>query len=601
MAIDPATHAAQRAAEVTALVDQRLRQGDALSGFDTVAAARAAGVDSERLRYQHVRALAMLGDIDKALALYRELGLGDAQDVDCLALGGRLWKDKAFERGGAARVADLEQAASAYARAFAASRDMFPGINAASVHAMLGRREEAQQLARTVLADPGVAAASDYWHAATALEAALLLNDRARAAGLGSRARALARNRPADRAITMRQMRRLQQCGAVDTALADDLIAALRPDPVAVYCGRMFRAGGEGESAAAAAIAAELDARPVSALFGALACGADILFAEAALARGIDLTVVQPFCEGDFIAQSVTSGGDGWLPRYRACRAGAGRVVVASEARYISDHCQFMLGSDTMMGLARLRARELDCDAVQLALIDPPAAARAGSTVAGTNQDMAAWAALGGATRMIVVPGLDRRLNFPPAPGIPDGVDRGLYSILFGDYAGFSSLGEVEIPRFAALAMGRIGDLLRRYDADVLYRNTWGDAVHAVVSKPLIAARIALELQDQLADLPQQLGMDAATAGMRIGLHFGPIFISEDPVVGGSKWFGLEVTRTARVEPITPTGHVYCTEPFAAMLALDPDNDLLCRYVGTVDLAKGYGQLGLNRLSPASA
>ncbi len=53
------------------------------------------------------------------------------------------------------------------------------------------------------------------------------------------------------------------------------------------------------------------------------------------------------------------------------------------------------------------------------------------------------------------------------------------------------------------------------------------------------------------------------------------------------------MNRTARIEPVTPEGHVYVTEPFAASIALETDTPFICEYVGHVPAAKGYGDLAM--------
>lgn len=585
-------------AAVEAEVAHRLGQGDALSAFDCAAAARRDGIDSPRLRYQMVRALAASGDSLGAMHLYEQLDLAAEGDVDSLALAGRIWKDEAFDHDGAERAFFLRKSAAAYDHAFQASGADFPAINAASLYAMLGERERAAALAGPIAAN---AAVDNYWDRATLVEALLLLGRREEAIFHARAAREGTATRAGDRASTCRQIARLAASGAIASEDAHTITSLLRPAPVGVYCGRMFRDGGEGETNAAAAINAALDAQPLSALIGPLACGADILFAEAALARGIDLTIILPFAEGDFIAQSVLSGGEGWLPRYRRCRDEAAMVHFASNAGYVSDDCQFILGSHTAMGLAKLRARELETSAIQLAVVDPAIAARSGAEIAGTNADIALWQRHGGETRTIPVGNLDRRLDFPPAPKPPEGTRRGLYAILFADFAGFSKLGEAELPIFAIEVMGGIGRILDGFGDAVLFRNTWGDAVYAVIDNPATAARIALAMQEQLNVLPPGLGLDGHRAGMRTGIHFGPIYRGADPVVGNELWYGTEVTRTARIEPVTLVGQVYCTQPLAAMLALENARDFDCDYVGKVGLAKNYGELALYRLSRRSA
>ncbi len=69
-----------------------------------------------------------------------------------------------------------------------------------------------------------------------------------------------------------------------------------------------------------------------------------------------------------------------------------------------------------------------------------------------------------------------------------------------------------------------------------------------------------------------------------------------DPVVDRLDFTGSHVSRTARIEPITPPGEVYVSEPFAADLVLADRRDLTCDYVGHMPMAKGYGRLRMYRL-----
>jgi hypothetical protein len=77
-----------------------------------------------------------------------------------------------------------------------------------------------------------------------------------------------------------------------------------------------------------------------------------------------------------------------------------------------------------------------------------------------------------------------------------------------------------------------------------------------------------------------------------------PVFETTDPVQGVTNYFGAHVSRTARIEPVTPPGEVYVTEQFAARLALEPAG-FGCDYVGQVPAAKGYGTM--RHVPPARA
>ena len=366
--------------------------------------------------------------------------------------------------------------------------------------------------------------------------------------------------------------------------------------PVIVYCGHMFEASGAEEPALAARVAAALAELDPSDGFGPLACGGDILIAEALLAGGARLHVVLPFAEDDFVAQSVLCGGEAWLPRYRRCREAASSLHFATPGAYVGDDNQFAYGTRLAMGLAALGACDTGGEAVQVAIIDRQAKSFSASGLAGTAADTAVWERLGKRTVEIAPGPVARALRFPPPlPPVHD-ASREIRSILFADYKGFSALGERELPLFMREVMGRIGQALDDFGAHVEFRNTWGDALYAIVDTPTIAGQVALALQERLAGLPTALTPPGTVAGMRIGLHYGPIYRATDRVTRAPLWYGGEVNRTARIEPVTPVGGVYCTETFAAALLLEGSD---CRFVsvGRTALAKDFGETELYRLT----
>jgi len=61
------------------------------------------------------------------------------------------------------------------------------------------------------------------------------------------------------------------------------------------------------------------------------ACGSDILFAEAALERGVPLRIYLPFDEGQFIERSVNFANSDWPERYRAVVAHSQLFIATRE------------------------------------------------------------------------------------------------------------------------------------------------------------------------------------------------------------------------------------------------------------------------------
>jgi class 3 adenylate cyclase len=170
-------------------------------------------------------------------------------------------------------------------------------------------------------------------------------------------------------------------------------------------------------------------------------------------------------------------------------------------------------------------------------------------------------------------------------------------ALLFADVKGFSKLTDEQLPGFAGAVLGRFAEVLDRHADVVEHRNTWGDAIYVVVRDVTRAAACALELQETMqqielsrAGLPEHLAL-------RLGAHVGPVFPIRDPVLGTAGFMGSHVSRTARIEPVTPPGEVYVTEPFAAGLALNRTGDVASGYVGHLPAAKEYGRLRMYRLS----
>src|SRR5205085_6091036 len=101
----------------------------------------------------------------------------------------------------------------------------------------------------------------------------------------------------------------------------------------------------------------------------------------------------------------------------------------------------------------------------------------------------------------------------------------------------------------------------------------------------------AMALQGAMAAVPLETAGLPTTLALRLGGHFGPVYRARDPILKAENYFGAHVSRAARIEPVTPEGSVYVTEPFAAMLALDATREFECDYVGHQPAAKHYGEL----------
>ena len=145
------------------------------------------------------------------------------------------------------------------------------------------------------------------------------------------------------------------------------------------------------------------DLGPVSG-HGSLAGGADVLWAEALVDRGVPLHVVLPFDLEPFLDASVAPSGPGWVPRARALVARAASVTVATPGPFRDDG-QYALATERYQGRAIAEADDLGVPPVFAVVWDGSAA----SGAAGTGADVARWCAIEG--EPVVVAPVGRRVR----------------------------------------------------------------------------------------------------------------------------------------------------------------------------------------------
>ncbi len=569
-------------------------KGNLLLAYDLARVAIDKGDTSAELRHLLVLTLARMGDGQQAMELYEEYGLHSSANAHHRSIAARILKDAALAMpDGDDRDEALSSAYRAYAKIYEDSGDAYPGINAASLALISGRKKQAQALASSIIALREISNPKDYYDAATLAEA-LLINERVdeAAAALYMASRLPDANSGA-KSSTNRQLALLARILGLDADRENAVLAPISPPTVVHYCGHMFLEDAATEATLRNRIDDFLNKQNGDFAYGSLAAGADILVAEAMLARGGELHLTLPFLKEDFIEQSVIPAGEGWLGRFEHCLEAATSVHFATEMNYVGDPAQFGYASKVAMGMATLRADYLGTSPQQLALWDGVAV----DGPAGTGADVKAWGSYGGATTVITPDTVDRNLSWPEQPDVDD-LTRGLAAFLFTDFPGFSKLAEAALPAFWQGVMGRMGAVLDNYPDQVLAKNSWGDAVLAITLDAPVAAEISLALQETLQDFDYGLLGLSESSGMRIGVHYGPAYQTKDLITGKTTFYGTEVSRAARIEPVTPPGAVFVTEPFAAILILEASDRFKCRYVGNVEFAKGYGTYPIYRLMP---
>jgi class 3 adenylate cyclase len=172
--------------------------------------------------------------------------------------------------------------------------------------------------------------------------------------------------------------------------------------------------------------------------------------------------------------------------------------------------------------------------------------------------------------------------------------------MLFADCVGFSKLQEEDTPSFFVNFLGQIAGIIKQVNHPPVFANTWGDGLFLVFEEVDHAAEFALCLREMVTATDwNQFGLPAETS-IRIGMHTGPVYSAEDPIIRKNNYFGTHVNIAARIEPVTTPGSVYLTEKSASMLAVSANRNFTCDYLGMTDLAKKYGSESLYRLRRVS-
>jgi hypothetical protein len=598
------------------------RQGELFRAYDLARQALEKFPDDVPLSYRAVLCLASTGATAQAFGLLDKLKLdrraeaaiSEPMGLQIATLRPRLMKDAALAASGEKRVALLTSAAEAYAAVYREAKAAghaeayYPGINGATLRLLAGDEAAAMALARDVIAelDNHAPERKEYYEVATEVEAQLILGDvavaREGARGLRAQMRRETQTDYRGWAGTVRQLRLVVEAKGLVEAWGD----ALAPPRVIHYGGHIIAPPGkpgrfpaDQETAVKEAIENLLAEDDVGFGYGSLAAGADILFAEALLARGARLHLVMPFDRDEFVEVSVRSAGEGWVERFEKCYHAAetmagGAVHFATEDRYLDDDYLFGYCSQLAMGLALLRARHMSASVEQIVVWDGEPSAGP----AGTAADIAIWQHAGLPRKVIPVGN-----GFQPAvspPATPRGIKRQPHAMLFGDVHGFSKLRDDQIPPFIDRVLGCFARVVDRHRVDIRLANTWGDGLFLVFDDAGKAAGCALELQEVVGELDMVAHGLPADMGLRIGLHLGPAYSAPDPVLGKENFFGVHVSRAARIEPVTPEGSVYVTETMAAVLALHNSTEYDCELVGSTEAAKHYGALRMFLLRRAA-
>ena len=561
------------------------RAGYYFMAFDGAIAALKDYPDDVALKHTAVLCLLRGGALEAAETLFNDFDLGGETHEDILALSGRLVKGHIEERRGPVSFELYTKAALLYEKTYERTRGGYSGVNAASLWYMAGDKARAEKIATAILQDDTGAdkdiEQSEYYRYATRAECLFILGEEEGAAAALKKALQVDPENYGARASTIRQFKMLG--GGEVPACA----APLSVPNCLHYTGHLFHVGPprternlsvKETDDLANKIKNMVAEESIGSGFGALAAGADILFAEALLDYGADLHLVLPVPVDDFKRLSVSPMGEFWEPRFDAALARAKSVRIILDDPGDFDALDLKMGSLIAMGLTRLTAKRLCTQPIQFSVMDKQSAS---VSLTGTRQDIKLWHEAGGVTKNIDWP--HPRQAKPHAP-LPTSDRRIFRAMLFTDLKGYGRLPERALPDIVSEIFQPMAERCQSLDEPPLQIKSWGDGLFLVFETPVAAARASFDIMSCFKDSVSQVtGLNGGDLSLRIGIHFGPVWERVDPFTQTPNLYGRHVTTAARLEALAVPGSICVSENFAAMLAMhkeDTANNFSCDYVG---------------------
>ncbi len=486
--------------------------------------------------------------VAQELLAKKESVLADA--LEAKSLLARTFKDL-WKSSGETRY--LEQSFDLYHLDYTTTKGdrTFPGVNAASMAFFLGRKAEAQQIARDVLAllraKPDTA---NYWDGVTIAEC-LLVAGEIDAAGAAYALAAGGGIAHAHLSTTRAQARLLlRQHGRAES----DFDPCFPLPSVIAFTGHRLDAPDRATPRFPESFAPEIKERireviaETKAGFGyaAAANGADILFLECLQEAGLETYIHLPLPEEEFIRASVVhAASPGWVERFRKVTAHATEYTCAAHVGALA----FDYGNRLLLGAASQRARQLGSELRLLAVWD----GHRGDGGGGTADYIDLARAAGCEVAVIDLPGAAT-----PAAVKPSVKDTGheILSILTLSLA----------PDDAAER--RLAELLGTSAA--MHREISGTQVRLFFRTPAAAAltarAIARDLRAQLSGA--------------LGLHTGPVRLSTHALTSAPVIRGEHAALSDDLAALEPAGIIYASSAFAALLGLDPQTETRCEFLG---------------------
>jgi tetratricopeptide (TPR) repeat protein len=533
-------------------LESLVSQGRYLEARELASRLQAEGADSIRRDQLIALSLNKSGIPEAALSHLEPVYQKSPGEPETAGIMGSIYKEL-FKKHQDTKYALLSR--DTYARNFVATKNYYTGINAATMSAIAGRNREARDLATEIIQSIGPDA-NDYWELATLGEAYLITKQREASIDYYARARRLA-NKDWGKVMSVYQQLWLLNHYA---PVPKDILKIFSPPGVAAFVGHMIdpphrtepRFPASIEEQVKAAIKASIRSLNIAIGYCSVACGADILFAEALEEEGGELHIFLPFQKEDFIKTSVAFAGTQWVERCERILALHPPSMVTHEAYNGYDEL-FELQSKVIGGMSVLGSKPYHQEPRLLTLLSQSDLSR---HQGGTRAMLRWWPFIEKHTN--IDPDVMRGPNVSSTKGIaapkPESaasISRPVLHIVYADFKGVSPMDLAKINKTLT------GNEATQVIAPRFYRRE-AEYVYACYDGETEAVGFA-----------QLVWNISSTAGKERGfsmvLHSSPIELSALTQTGE---FPSGVIKT--ISLLAPRGTICASQYFASLLALHP-------------------------------
>ncbi len=301
--------------ETTTQIEELINQGRYLEARIKLSDAKQAK-DDLRLNQLYALALSKSGTPEAGRDVLEPLLISHPENSETAGILGSIYKEL-FKKN--QQTSFALQSRDTYLENFTKTNSYYTGINAASMSAILMQTRKSREIAAEVISllDPDT---KDFWEQATLGEAWLLNKNKNKSLVYYVKARKSAGTDWGKITSVYHQLWLLNHY----VAISRDVLKMFQPPNIVAFTGHMVDAADRSIPRFPVALVPDIKQSIKNTIrtqhaqigYSSIACGGDILFAEAMEEAGGEVNLFLPFAAKDFIETSIAFAGQEWIDRF---------------------------------------------------------------------------------------------------------------------------------------------------------------------------------------------------------------------------------------------------------------------------------------------